>query len=311
MARAGVASTTASACDDLGVAGGADHEVPAAAGPAGQVAHGRAGADRGAGRAARASASRRHSPADARRTPAERPSDGGGVAAAAARVSERSRSSSATSWGTAARAEISRAWPAYTPPSRGSTSRSTTSLPSRSSTRSPTLMSRSPSSVGGSTVSSAARATPLAEITPSSARRSSGHAHQRARHRDQAAAGPQVRRDRGRVHQVVAEPDLAGEADRLGPPVEHRLGADVDHDAADLGGAQAAADPRRGLQHDHLGLRQLLPEPVGGGQPGHAAADDGDDAVWRLAFGHVDSVAQRCDCRNVGNRSGVAGVTAP
>ena len=35
-----------------------------------------------------------------------------------------SRSSSATTWGTAARAEISRACPAYTPPSSGSTSRS-------------------------------------------------------------------------------------------------------------------------------------------------------------------------------------------
>ena len=71
------------------------------------------------------------------------------------------------------------------------------------------------------------------------------HTHQRARHRHQAAAVPEAGRDGGRVHQVVAEPDLAGQLDRLGPPVEHRLGADVDDDATDLGGAQAAADPRR------------------------------------------------------------------
>ena len=90
----------------------------------------------------------------------------------------------------------------------------------------------------------AARARPLAESTPSSERRSTGTP---IRVRGIGTSRPRFQRlglDGGRVHQVVAEPDLAGQADRFGPPVEHRLGADVDHDAADLRGAQAAADPR-------------------------------------------------------------------
>ena len=95
-------------------------------------------------------------------------------ASAAARISERSRSSSATTWGTAARAEISRACPAYTPPRSGSTRRSTTSRPSRSSTRLPMLMSASPSSVGGSRGSSAARIRPALESTGSRSTASPG-----------------------------------------------------------------------------------------------------------------------------------------
>ncbi len=91
------------------------------------------------------------------------------VAAAAARSIDLSRSSSATTWGTVARAESWRACPAYTPPSRGSTRRSTTSLPKRSSISQPTLTSLSPIRVAGSTASRAARARPALEITPLSA----------------------------------------------------------------------------------------------------------------------------------------------
>ena len=55
----------------------------------------------------------------------------------------------------------------------------------------------------------------------------------------------------------VAEPDRAGQPDGLGSPVEHRLGADVDGDAADLGEPQLAADLRGGLEHHHLDVGPL------------------------------------------------------
>src|SRR6478609_4001517 len=81
----------------------------------------------------------------------------------------------ATSCGTAARAEISRALPAYTPPSSGSTSRSVTSGPNRRSTRAPTETSPTRRS-GGSLVSRRTRANPSGESTPDAASwsRSSG-----------------------------------------------------------------------------------------------------------------------------------------
>ena len=134
VARAGVASTTASAWTTSG-RGWSRPRGSSRRRAAGQVADRRAGAHR-APRTPRSSApaSRPTPPRSPAKTGASAAS-AGGSAAAAARVSDRSRSSSATSCGTAARAEISRACPAYTPPSSGSTSRSTTSLPSRSSTR--------------------------------------------------------------------------------------------------------------------------------------------------------------------------------
>ena len=78
-----------------------------------------------------------------------------------------------TSCGTVARAESRRAWPAYTPPSSGSTSRSSTSSPSRLATRSPT--ERSPST-GTPGCSASTRASPASERTPDSrsSRRSTG-----------------------------------------------------------------------------------------------------------------------------------------
>ncbi len=129
-------------------------------------------------------------------------------AAPAACIIDRSRSSRATTCGTVARAESSRAWPAYTPPSRGSTSRSTTSRPKRSSTSQPTLTSWPSSRVAGSTASRATRASPARESTPLSASAwvSVGHAHQRARHRPELAARPEVRGRRRGVDEPVAEP---------------------------------------------------------------------------------------------------------
>ena len=79
----------------------------------------------------------------------------------------------ATTCGAVARADSVDAWPAYTPPSIGSASRSTTSCPSREPSSSATDTSSSPS---GSTVSFRARARPSSESTPvvASASRSRG-----------------------------------------------------------------------------------------------------------------------------------------
>ena len=75
------------------------------------------------------------------------------------------RSAKPTSCGTVARADSSRACPAYTPPSSGSTSRSVTSLPNRRETRSPTEMSPSIRS-GPRDSSSRALASPGGDSTP-------------------------------------------------------------------------------------------------------------------------------------------------
>ena len=123
-------------------------------------------------------------------------SEAGGTVAAA-RTSDGSRSSSATTCGTVARADSERAWPAYTPPSSGSTSRSTTSSPSRSATNAATETS---SSGAGAVTSARARARPSSESTPvraSSSRsagtpiteRGSGRSAPRVQMRDEMVAG--------------------------------------------------------------------------------------------------------------------------
>ena len=87
---AGVARTTASACDHLRVPGRADDEAPATPGPAGEVADRGAGADRRAATRATSSVGQpTHSAPRPAKTGAAVES-GGGVAAAAACVSERS-----------------------------------------------------------------------------------------------------------------------------------------------------------------------------------------------------------------------------
>ena len=172
--------------------------------------------------------------------------------------------------GTVARAESRRAWPAYTPPSSGSTSRSTTSSPSRLADQ---VADRD---VVVDRRRRAARPrpgpAPSSDRTPD-ARSSSQverHAHHRARQRPQRAAGPDPRRLHRRVHDL--QPELAGQRDALGPAVEHRLGADVDHDAADLGPAQLAAGLGRGLEHGDV-VRRRRPRQVRRGQPGEPTAD--------------------------------------
>src|SRR5450432_4279485 len=97
--------------------------------------------------------------------------------------------------GMVARSDSSSARPAYTPPSSGSTSRSTTSPPRRAPTYALTDTS-SPTSVAGSTRSRAARTTPTRDTTPHAAspRTSTGTpitwcaGSDRSRPRDQTAA---------------------------------------------------------------------------------------------------------------------------
>ena len=156
-----------------------------------------------------------------------------------------------TSWGTVARADSSRAWPAYTPPSRGSTSRSTTSSPSRVATSSPTDTS-SPSARGRPGVSWRSRSRPASDSTPEAAtcvdvggtpitERGSGRSAPLVQTEDDVGGGVDDR-----------HPELASEVDALGPARQHRLRAEVDLDAADLAGEQLAADARRALEHQHV-----------------------------------------------------------
>ena len=69
-----------------------------------------------------------------------------------------------------------------------------------------------------------------------------GHAHQRARHGPQRAAGPDGRGRAGGVDEPGA--DLGGQLDALRTAGQHRLGTDVDGEPGDLGAAQLAADLR-------------------------------------------------------------------
>ena len=176
-----------------------------------------------------------------------------------------------TSCGTVARAESSRACPAYTPPSSGSTSRSVTSAPNLASTRSPTETSPSTGAGGGT---SRQRASPSGESTPeaSSRGRSSGHAHQRARQRAQRVARPDPGRGEPRV--LDRQPQRTSEVDALGPAVEHRLGTDVDAHPRDRCPAQLAADPRGRLQDEHVVT--VGGQVARGGQAGDAGTDDDD-----------------------------------
>ena len=175
---------------------------------------------------------------------------------AAACSSRLPRRAMASSWGTAAAAEMCRAWPAYTPPRRGSTSRSTTSSPSRAATRSPTETS-SPTSPSPS-VSAAARASPSRLSTPLAASwsRSNGTPISE-RGRSRRAPCDQTP-DVAAVGCTTSRAQLAHQVDPLRAARQHRLGPDVDREPGDLRAAQLAADLRGALQQEDVA--------TGGGQ---------------------------------------------
>ena len=295
VGAAGVASTTASASTISASAGRADHEVPAAVGPR---ARARARSRRCARREPACVDERAGQPAE----PADEPGEDGyvgrgGPAAAAA-------AASATCPGRAARRPAGRR---RARTSRGRDRRRRrraaarragprTSLPKRCSTSQPTLTSWSSSLGrrqrrlhGGPGQRRRGRARRLASCLVVGR-----HAHERRRHRAHPAARPQPRRDGRRVHDPVTEPGLAGQLHCLGPPVQHRLGADVDHDPADLGELQLAADLRRGLEHRHLDVGGAASYRGRGRQPGDAAADHDDARASgvRRRWGHRSQVGK-------------------
>ena len=96
------------------------------------------------------------------------------------------------------------------------------------------------------------------------------HPHQGARQVAEQPAGPDAGRGGGRMDDLGSE--LADQVDALGPAREHRLGADVDGEPGDLGGAQLAADLRGSLQEQHVATSGR--KPAGGDQPGHSPTHD-------------------------------------
>ena len=265
VGAAGVASTTRPACTVSGVVRRADGERPARRRTT-QRAHGRvecAPRDRPS-----------HERPGRRPMPPGEPGEDRDVDCAAPRRPARGASrgaAMASSWGTVAAAEIWRARPAYTPPSSGSTSRSTTSSPSRAATRSPTEMS---SSTGGDDLRAGAGQPvgrqhagrgQLVEVER--------HAHQRPRQRPQRTARPDARRRRRRVHDL--ERRARGPAST---PSGRRLSiasapTSTRH-PGDLGEAQLAADHGRALQQQHVVVG--APGHAGGGQAGDPATDHDD-----------------------------------
>lgn len=67
------------------------------------------------------------------------------------------------------------------------------------------------------------------------------------------------------------EPQLARQRNSLGPPGQHRLGADVDGHPADLSRQQLAADPWAGLEDEYVETG-IAREVVGRRQPGDAGS---------------------------------------
>ncbi len=63
----------------------------------------------------------------------------------------------------------------------------------------------------------------------------------------------------------VGQPQLGEQRRHFGPPGDERLGADVDRLAAELFGAQHAAEPVSRLEHGDIRVvSERDPQPVGG-----------------------------------------------
>ena len=222
-------------------------------------------------------------------------SEAGGTVAAA-RTSDGSRSSSATTCGTVARTDSARACPAYTPPSSGSTSRSTTSSPSRSATNAATETS---SSGAGAVTSARARAMPPSESTPvraSSSRsagtpiteRGSGRSAPRVQMREEMVAGWTRSRPSERARSTASGRRLS-------------IASAPTSTVTPATSARRSLPPTdgRALEHQHVVTGRC--ELVGGGQPGDAGPhDDG------TALGHAASLPDRS-----GNHPGPGCVPPP
>ena len=179
--------------------------------------------------------------------------------------------------GTVACRDSRSARPAYTPPSSGSTSRSTTSGPNRSETSRPTAMS---SVIGANSASSSAaiRANVVSENRPAAraALEIAGHSHHRpGRDRTQPARRPDPRRAGQRRHASVPEPGRVDQFQTLGPAREHGFRADIDRMPGQGRGTQLAPDRRALLQHHDVDVRPEPRDLERRGEPGHSPADDG------------------------------------
>ena len=202
--------------------------------------------------------------ARARRTPAAGSGPGRAAGPPPRRAATSRRPTRAKSSGSAASNEIWSAWPAYTPPSSGSTSRSTTSRPSRDATYVPSATSLV-SAVAGSRWSSGtrSRAGQRQHLRRGQRLQVAGDPHDRpARERTQGAARPDVGTGR-RMHHLGPEPAALREVECLRPARDGRLGADVDGRPRHGARGQLAADALRRLEHGHPDARadRVAPRP--------------------------------------------------
>ena len=112
-------------------------------------------------------------------------------------------------------------------------------------------------------------------------------------HHPQPAPRPQRRAPapRGRPGRRCS-PSSLHSCGGLGPPGQEGVGGHVDGPPAELGGADLAAGPAAGLEDDDPRARSPAPrrgpdQLPRGGQPGHAATDDGDDRAAGRCVAHV------------------------
>ena len=280
VGAAGVASTTSSASNLFGGRRRPDDQRETGRRTA-KLAHRRARADVEPVRQSH------REPAQATRDSGEHRAPVAASTVAAAASTSHDRCSTPPAAASVARAERLRAWPAYTPPSSGSTSRSTTSSPSRVATSSPTETS-SPSATGWPLVSWRSRSTPASLSTPDAATwsRSAGTP---ITERGSGRSAPLVQTDDEEVAGwTTSSPSACASVDALGPARQHRLGPQVDPDSRDLADEQLAADAGRPLDDRYLATRGG--QVASGGQAGDAGPDH-DGAARRV--GHAPSLSAR------------------
>ena len=224
---------------------------------------------------------------------------GGGSSEAAASASDaRSRDAWARP-GSVASNDSSSERPAYTPPSSGSTSRSTTSGPNRPAMYPATGTSPS-RRVAGRPGSWPARSRPVARQQAGSGQVAEvrGHAHVlpggQPPHR---APAPDPRRRGAGQHQAIGQAGRPDQVRPLRPAGQQRFGAHVHGAAGHLGDLQLPARPVRAFQQN--GPYRLITQEVRGGQAGDAGADDRDNGL-RSGLLHAFTL------RGAGPRPGVS-----
>ncbi len=214
---------------------------------------------------------------------------GGGTSARRAFMRPPRRWAAASRGGKVAAADMSSTEPAWIPPIRGSTSMSTTRCPSLRATSGP--MARSPigprTSGRGSTASRARPSAPRAPTMPDRAVGQNRVGMPRAWPSGNARRRPRAHTDAPRAphgHQVVGDPHLPAQLDRLGSAAEEPVGAQVDHAPPDVHTLQGPAELRRRFQEGDRRRAGQRGRPTGQlprcAQAADTAADD-DHAAWR------------------------------